>query len=77
MWYRHELKYNTNASEKFIVDMLEYLAKAFTLLNPQNRDEAIYFLALLEDAYAVADYVMELIDRIYANRNTNMMVREL
>ena len=76
-WYEYKKKYDVDAPEEAITAELEYLAKAFALLRPNSRDEAVNFLAILEDAYAVTDYkIKEIIDRVYANK-TNTVVREL
>lgn len=77
-WYGRKKRYDIDAPEEYIIETLEYLAKAFSLLNPQNRGEAENFLSILEDADAYTDFrIKEVIDRIYANRNANTWVREL
>ena len=77
-WYERKKRYDIDAPEEYIAETLEYLAKAFALLRPNSRGEAVNFLSILEDADAYTDFrIKEIIDRIYANRNANTAVREL
>jgi len=77
-WYDWSVKYDTEASEEFRAEEVEYFAKAFEMLKPQSHDEAFHYLTILENAFVQTDYqVKEVIDRIYANKSGNIMVREL
>ncbi|QXJ27823.1 hypothetical protein J5U23_00691 [Saccharolobus shibatae B12] len=64
-WYESKV----GVPEEYIVETLEYLAKAFSLLKPQDYEEAAYFLEILEDADVYTNFkIKEIIDRIYANK---------
>ena len=76
-WYDWSVNYDTEASEEFRAEEVEYFAKAFEMLKPQDCDEALRYLTILEDAFVQTDYaIKEIVDRIYANKN-DVMVREL
>jgi hypothetical protein len=63
-WYDWSVNYDTEASEE-----VEYFAKAFEMLKPQDKDEALRYLTILEDAFVQTDYkIKEIIDRIHANK---------
>jgi len=69
-WYDWSVKYDTEASEEFRTEEVEYFAKAFEMLKPQSRDEAFDYLTMLENAFVQTDYkIKEIIDRIHAKRN--------
>jgi hypothetical protein len=77
-WYDWSVNYDTEASEEFRAEEVEYFAKAFEMLKPQDRDEAFHYLTILENAFVQTDYaIKEIVDRIYANKSGNVMVREL
>jgi hypothetical protein len=70
--------YDTEASEESRAEEVEYFAKAFEMLKPQSSDEAFHYLIILENAFVQTDYkIKEIIDRIYANKSGNILVREL
>jgi hypothetical protein len=74
-WYDWSVKHDTEASEEFRAEEVEYFAKAFEMLKPESDDEALRYLTILEDAF-VTDYkIKEIIDRIHANKSG--LVREL
>ena len=76
-WYDWSVKHDTDAPEEFRAEEVEYFAKAFEMLKPQDCDEALRYLTILEDAFVQTDYaIKEIVDRIYANKN-DVMVREL
>ncbi len=77
-WYDWSVKYDTEASEEFRLEEVEYFAKAFEMLKPESRDEAFHYLMILENAFVQTDYaIKEIVDRVYANKGGNVMVREL
>ena len=77
-WYNWSVNYDTEASEEFRLEEVEYFAKAFEMLKPQSHDEAFHYLMILENAFVQTDYaIKEIIDRIYANQSCNATVREL
>ena len=53
---------------------MEYLAKAFEMLKPTNDADARKLLAFLNENY---NEMKEIIERIYANKCGNVVVREL
>ena len=76
-WYDWSVNYDTEASEEFRAEEVEYFAKAFEMLKPQDRDEAFHYLVVLENGFVQTDYaIKEIVDRVYANKN-DVMVREL
>jgi len=76
-WYDWSVKYDTEAPEEFRTEEVEYFAKAFEMLKPQSHDEAFHYLTVLENAFVQTDYaIKEIIDRIYANKSGNILVRE-
>jgi hypothetical protein len=77
-WYDWSMNHDTEASEEFRAEEVEYFAKAFEMLKPQDRDEAFHYLTILENAFMQTDYkIKEIIDRIHANKSGNILVREL
>ena len=77
-WYDWSVNYDTEASEEFRLEEVEYFAKAFEMLKPQDKDEAFHYLTILENAFVQTDYkIKEIVDRVYANKSGNVMVREL
>jgi hypothetical protein len=73
-WYDWSVKHDTEASEEFRAEEVEYFAKAFEMLKPESDDEALRYLTILEDAFVQTDCkIKEIIDRIHANK----VVREL
>jgi hypothetical protein len=77
-WYDWSVNYDTEAPEEFRAEEVEYFAKAFEMLKPQSHDEAFHYLTILENAFVQTDYaIKEIVDRIYANKSGNVMVREL
>ena len=68
-WYNWSVNYDTEASEEFRAEEVEYFAKAFEMLKPQDKDEAFHYLTILEDAFVQTDYkIKEIIDRIHVVR---------
>jgi hypothetical protein len=77
-WYNWSVKFDTKVLEELRIKKVEYLAKAFELLKPQSSDEALHYLTLLLNAFVQTDYkIKEIIDKIYANKSGNIVVREL
>jgi hypothetical protein len=77
-WYDWSVNHDTEASEESRAEEVEYFAKAFEMLKPQDCDEALRYLTILEDAFVQTDYkIKEIIDRIHANKSGNILVREL
>jgi hypothetical protein len=69
-WYDWSVKYDTDAPEEFRLEEVEYFAKAFELLKPQDKDEAFHYLTVLENAFVQTDYaIKEIVDRIYDNKS--------
>ena len=74
-WYNWSVKFDTKVPEELRIQKVEYLAKAFELLKPEENDEALHYLTLLLNAFVQTDYkIKEIIDKIYTNRNSNQVV---
>ncbi|WP_054845879.1 hypothetical protein [Sulfuracidifex tepidarius] len=66
-WYEA----NKDEPEEAVVEELEYLTEAFSMIKPDNKDKAQRYLKVLEDAYVMTDYkVKELFDRVYEVKQT-------
>ena len=77
-WYNWSVKFDTKVPEELRIQKAEYLAKAFELLKPSSTDEALHYLTLLLNMFVQTDYkIKEIIDKIYANKSGNIVVREL
>ena len=77
-WHNWSVNYDTEVTEEFRAEEVEYFAKAFEMLKPQSSDEAFHYLMILENAFVQTDYkIKEIVDRIYANKSGNILVREL
>ena len=78
MWYSWSLRFDADMPEESRLEELEYFAKAFELLKPQDNNEASHYLTLLANMFVQTDHeIKEIIDRIHASKSGNVMVREL
>lgn len=75
-WYVYTVNHKAMTEEE-IAEELEYLAKAFTLLNIRSKSEALHYMSVLDYAYEMASEIKEVIDRAYAVKTANAWVSEL